>query len=81
MVDYEPLPAVIGPENAATDDVLLFPDAGTNVVQRFSSKSTADFADCEVVVAERIVNQRMRLPSSKRSMAEPHRRQTGRWYT
>ena len=59
LVDYEPLPAVVGPEAAAGDDVLLFPDAGTNVVQRFASKQSADFAGCEVVVAERIVNQRM----------------------
>jgi carbon-monoxide dehydrogenase large subunit len=59
LVDYEPLPAVVGPEAAAADDVLLFPDAGTNVVQRFASKQSADFGDCEVVVAERIVNQRM----------------------
>src|SRR3954471_4361026 len=59
VVDYQPLPAVIAPEAAVTDEVLLFPDAGTNVVMRFSSKTTADFADCEVVVAERIVNQRM----------------------
>ena len=59
LVDYEPLPAVVGPEAAVTDEVLLFPDAGTNVVQRFVSKQAADFAGCEVVVAERIVNQRM----------------------
>lgn len=31
-VDYDPLPAVTDPEAAATDEVLLFPDAGTNIV-------------------------------------------------
>ncbi len=59
VVDYESLPAVVDPEASCEDEILLFPDAGTNVVQRFASKSTADFGGCEVVVAERIVNQRM----------------------
>ena len=59
VVDYDPMPAVVDPEAAAADEIVLFPDAGTNVVQRFASKTTADFDGCEVVVAERIVNQRM----------------------
>ncbi len=59
VVDYEPLPPVIGPESAARDEVVLYPEAGTNIVQRFASKTTADFERCEVVVEERIVNQRM----------------------
>jgi carbon-monoxide dehydrogenase large subunit len=41
------------------DERLLFPDVGTNVVQRFASGSQADFGGCEVVVEERIVNQRL----------------------
>jgi carbon-monoxide dehydrogenase large subunit len=41
------------------DDMLLFPDAGTNVVQRWEPKTDADFSACEVVVEERIVNQRL----------------------
>jgi carbon-monoxide dehydrogenase large subunit len=59
VVDYEPLPAVVDAEQAVRDEVLLFPDVGTNVVQRFASKNQADFSDCEVVVEERIVNQRL----------------------
>ncbi len=59
LVDYDPLPVVVDAEAALRDDMLLFPDAGTNVVYRFASKSQADFDACEVVVAERIVNQRM----------------------
>ena len=39
--------------------MLLFPEHGTNVVMRFASPQQADFSGCEVVVAERIVNQRM----------------------
>src|SRR6266567_2720717 len=30
-VDYDPLPAVVGPAAAVTDEALLFPAAGTNV--------------------------------------------------
>ena len=53
LVDYDPLPVVIDPEVALRDDVLLFPDVGTNVVHRFASKTQADFSGCEVVVEER----------------------------
>jgi carbon-monoxide dehydrogenase large subunit len=59
VVDYEPLPVVIDPEAALRDEQVLFPDVGTNVVQRFTSGSRADFDRCEVVVEERIVNQRL----------------------
>lgn len=59
IIDYDPLPVVVDPEAAATDEVLLFPDHGTNVVSRMTSDGAADFADCEVVVEERIVNQRL----------------------
>ena len=33
-VDYDPLPVVVDPEDAAKDEVLLFPEAGTNVAAR-----------------------------------------------
>lgn len=70
IVDYEPLPAVIDAESAQRDDVLLFPEVGTNVVMRFQSESQADFEGCEVVVEERIVNQRMTAaPLETRSAA------------
>jgi carbon-monoxide dehydrogenase large subunit len=70
VVDYEPLPVVIDPEAALRDEQLLFPDVGTNVVQRFTSGSRADFSDCEVVVEERIVNQRLTAaPVETRSAA------------
>jgi carbon-monoxide dehydrogenase large subunit len=70
VVDYEPLPVVIDPEASRRDEVLLFPDAGTNVVTRFGSESQADFEGCEVVVEERIVNQRLTAaPIEPRSAA------------
>ena len=59
IVDYAMLDAVVDPEEALRDDIVLFPDHGTNVVQRFATKTTADFGECEVVVEARIVNQRL----------------------
>jgi carbon-monoxide dehydrogenase large subunit len=60
-VDYEPLPTVVDPEAAAGDEVLLFPDAGTNVVASadFGAEGWEGFDGCEVVVTERIVNHRV----------------------
>src|SRR5687768_13677749 len=62
VVDYEPRPAVVDVESAlAADAPLLFPDAGTNVVSLVGEASDDDafFAECEVVVRQRIVNSRV----------------------
>lgn len=59
IVDYDELPVVIDVEQAARDDTLLFPEAGSNAVLRHASARRADFAGCEVVIGERIVNQRL----------------------
>jgi carbon-monoxide dehydrogenase large subunit len=59
IVDYEPLDAVVDVHDAVRDDVLLFPDTGSNAVFRFDTDGIADFSACEVVVEERIVNQRL----------------------
>lgn len=59
FVDYEPLPVVVDVEKSVRNDDLLFPDAGTNHVLEIASASRADFSECEVVVEERIVNQRL----------------------
>ncbi len=59
-VDYEPLPVVVDPEVAAGDGTLLFPDHGTNVAIDLSAAPGDDtFAGCEVVVEQRVVNQRV----------------------
>jgi len=61
-VDYEPLPAVVSPADAAAGDTLLFPEAGTNVVASFGDAAALDqglFDDCEVVVSRTILNQRV----------------------
>ncbi|MGH9188283.1 MAG: xanthine dehydrogenase family protein molybdopterin-binding subunit, partial [Acidimicrobiales bacterium] len=58
--DYETLPAVIDAENAATDAVLLFPEAGTNTSLDLRFDHDDDlFAGCEVVVSHRFLNQRL----------------------
>ncbi len=59
VVDYEPLEPLIDPEAAVEAETLLFPDHGSNVVSRLASDGRAEFDGCEVVVSERIVNQRL----------------------
>jgi carbon-monoxide dehydrogenase large subunit len=60
-VDYDPLPVVIDPEEAARDETLLFPDAGTNVAVTFGPQELDEslFDGCDVVVSGRLVNQRL----------------------
>ena len=60
FVEYEPLPALVDPEQSEGSDVLLFPEAGTNVVVELAFGRSDDLFDgCEVVVRQRIVNQRV----------------------
>ena len=59
IVDYDPLPVVIEPESALEGEVLLFPDAGTNVCFQLPSAGADLFAECEVVVRRRITNQKV----------------------
>jgi CO/xanthine dehydrogenase Mo-binding subunit len=59
-IDYEPLDAVIGVEDALAGDTLLFPEAGTNVVKTAGEEyGEATFDGCAVVVTQRIGNQRV----------------------
>jgi carbon-monoxide dehydrogenase large subunit len=63
-VDYDPLPPVIGLDEATAhgDPAVLFPDAGTNVAASFGDAAAlnADLFDgCDVVVTRTIVNQRV----------------------
>ncbi len=63
FVDYDPLPAVVDPRAALTGDVVLFPEAGTNVVCELSvpegGPSDDLFAGCEVVVRATLDNHRL----------------------
>src|SRR5690606_5895913 len=71
LVDVEPLPAVVGVEQALTDAVVLFPEAGTNVALSSRPRGDEDlFAGCDVVVEARLVNQRMAVaPMEARAAA------------
>jgi aerobic carbon-monoxide dehydrogenase large subunit len=70
-VDYDPLPVVLGPTAAATDEILLFPAAGTNVcVSQAVSADDTPFGACDVVVEQDIVNQRVAcIPMEGRATA------------
>lgn len=72
MVDYDPLPVAVSVEEAAKDEILLFPEAGTNVAGRSGSPEhdAALFDGCDVVVTGRLVSQRMApCPLEPRSAA------------
>jgi carbon-monoxide dehydrogenase large subunit len=59
-VDYDPLPVVIGFDDALAGDTLLFPATGSNVVQEHGGPlGDTTFDDCEVVVTHVINNQRV----------------------
>jgi carbon-monoxide dehydrogenase large subunit len=82
VVDYEPLPVVVDVDDAVAmgegDERLLFPEAGTNVVMRLATPSPADFAGCEVVVEERIANQRVAAAPLEPRSAAAHWTEDGR---
>ncbi len=61
VVDYDPLPVVVDPEEAmAADAPVLFPGTGSNVAISLTGPAADDFfSDAEVVVRGRFVNQRM----------------------
>ncbi|TNC26945.1 xanthine dehydrogenase family protein molybdopterin-binding subunit [Amycolatopsis alkalitolerans] len=60
-VDYDPLDAVASLDAALSDEAVLFPDKGTNVMQvNGMAELPADsFEGCEVVVTQTILNQRV----------------------
>src|SRR5687768_4745779 len=45
IVDYDPLPVVIDPEEAAKDEIILFPEAGTNASLIFDFGTDPSFFD------------------------------------
>jgi carbon-monoxide dehydrogenase large subunit len=59
-IDYEPLPAVADFDSGLAGQSLLFPPAGSNVALTIGAADDGSaFADCEVVVEQTIVNQRL----------------------
>ena len=71
IVDFDPLDAVVDPVFAATDQVLLHPEHGSNTALEVPFGYTDDLFDgCEVVVTRDIVNQRVAVaPLEPRSLA------------
>jgi aerobic carbon-monoxide dehydrogenase large subunit len=62
LVDYDPLPAVVDPLAALTDEVVLHSDVGTNLVGRLgepAERGGDPWGRHEVVVRRRMVNQRL----------------------
>jgi carbon-monoxide dehydrogenase large subunit len=61
-VDYDPLPPMLDPAQAADSPVLLFAEAGSNIAASFGDAAALDpglFDGCETVVSADIVNQRI----------------------
>ncbi|MET0144732.1 MAG: xanthine dehydrogenase family protein molybdopterin-binding subunit [Ilumatobacteraceae bacterium] len=59
-IDYDVLPALIDMEAAVADEALLFDEAGTNMISEIVMEPATDpLAGADVVVAQRIVNQRI----------------------
>jgi carbon-monoxide dehydrogenase large subunit len=71
-VEYDPLPGVVSLDDAARDDVLLFPGVGTNVAAGAGSPDHDEqlFDGCDVVAEGSILSQRMApCPLEPRSAA------------
>jgi aerobic carbon-monoxide dehydrogenase large subunit len=59
-VDYAALPALTDPEASLTDEILLFEEAGSNVVIDFQFGVVDNLMEgTDVVVSQRLVNQRL----------------------
>ncbi|HZD00114.1 MAG TPA: xanthine dehydrogenase family protein molybdopterin-binding subunit [Actinomycetes bacterium] len=59
-IDYDPLDVVVDPRAAARDEVLLFPEVGSNTCMELPSPPGPDLFDgCEVVVGVSMTHQRM----------------------
>ncbi|MGH9131568.1 MAG: xanthine dehydrogenase family protein molybdopterin-binding subunit [Acidimicrobiales bacterium] len=59
-VDYSPLPAVVSPEDSLAGEVLLWPDGETNRAWVAGPDAVGgSLEDCEVVVRQRVLNQRV----------------------
>ena len=74
VVDIEPAPVVAALPDAAIDDTLVHPDAGTNIAFDMPAAGRGgdppDFTGCEVTVGDTLVNRRLAaVPLEPRSAA------------
>lgn len=59
-VDYDPLPVLVDVEEAARDELLLFPEVGTNTCSHLPDDPAPGLFDgCEVVLSGRLKSQRI----------------------
>jgi carbon-monoxide dehydrogenase large subunit len=59
-IDYDPLPVVVDPREAATDATVLHPGHGSNTALEFGfGEPDGLFDGCEVVVTQSMTNQRV----------------------
>jgi aerobic carbon-monoxide dehydrogenase large subunit len=59
-VEYDPLPVVTDPREAAKNEILLYPGVGTNTCVALTPEADPDlFADSDVVVEGTLVSQRL----------------------
>lgn len=56
--DLDPLPSIVDPVHAAEDEVLLFEEAGSNVVAHTSTGSSSN-RDYDVSISLEVINQRL----------------------
>ncbi len=73
-VEYEPLPVVTDPREAVKDEILLYPDVGTNTCLKVPSAGDPNlFEGCDVVVEGTLVSQRLAASplEPRSSLAEP----------
>ncbi|HUA71861.1 MAG TPA: xanthine dehydrogenase family protein molybdopterin-binding subunit [Solirubrobacteraceae bacterium] len=71
-VDYDPLPSVTDPEEAATDEVVLFPGVGTNLAVHNPAQDPDPnlFEGSDVVIKGKVISQRLAAcPIEPRSSA------------
>jgi carbon-monoxide dehydrogenase large subunit len=60
FVEYDPLPTLVNPEVALESDIHLFPEMGTNIAADLRVPADPGFFDgCEVVVTQKVINQRV----------------------
>jgi len=79
VVDFEPLDPIVDPHEAAKDEQLLFPDAGTNTAFALPSSGEDLFGACETVVDLEMVNPRLSVaPLEPRAGLASYSTETGR---
>jgi carbon-monoxide dehydrogenase large subunit len=72
QVEYDPLPVVTDPREAAKDEVVLFPEVGTNICVHRPPESPDEglFDACDVVTSGILISQRLAVcPLEPRSSA------------